>query len=160
MRGDLRFLLGLTTAAALAFGLPTAATAAVVPGVVPGVSVASVATAGSASAETWHWGPTASSDTKGWAGGVVRSTGSGLRISGDLYDGAGARTCSWLKIKWLTDRGKYRTATFKNCSQSETLAFRVNAGYMLSSEAKVCRGTSTGITGKCSAWEGLWSQAG
>ncbi len=155
MRGAVRLLLGLTTAATLGIGLPaTAASAAAT------TSGASAASAGGAAAETWHWGPTASTDAKGWAGGVIKSTGSGLRISGDLYDAGGAHTCSWLKIKWLTDRGKYRVATFRNCSQSSTLAFRVNAGYMLSSQAKVCRGTSTRITGKCSSWEGVWSQGG
>ncbi|MDP9866583.1 MULTISPECIES: hypothetical protein [Streptosporangium] len=155
MRGALRFSLGLTTAAVVALGLPSAATASTAV-TTPGVSAA----AGVSAAGTRHWGPTASSDTKGWAGGAVRSTGSGLRISGDLYDGGGARTCSWLKIKWLTDRGRHRTATFKNCSQSRTLAFRVNAGYMLSAQAKVCRGTSTRVTGRCSGWEGVWSQGG
>lgn len=155
MRGALRPLLGLTIAAALGLGLPAATASAAVT-----ASGTSAATAGVATAETWHWGPTASTDTKGWARGVIRSTGSGLRISGDLYDAGGARTCSWLKIKWLTDRGRYRVATFKNCSRSSPLSFRVNAGYMLSSQAKVCRGTSVRITGRCSGWDGVWSQGG
>ncbi|WP_433240783.1 hypothetical protein ACQPYK_35095 [Streptosporangium sp. CA-135522] len=153
MRGALRFSLGLTTAIVVAVGLPSTATAST-------ATATSAATAGTAATETWHWGPTASSDTKGWAGGTVRTGGSGLRIQGDLYDGGGSRTCSWLKVKWLTDHGRYRTATFKNCSQSRTLAFRVNAGHMLSAQAKVCRGTSARITGKCSQWEGVWSQGG
>ncbi|MEV7006198.1 hypothetical protein [Streptosporangium sp. NPDC051022] len=155
MRGAFRLLLGLTTAATLGLGVQGVATASAA----VTASGASATTAAGA-AETWHWGPTASTDTKGWAGGVIRTTRSGLRISGDLYDASGARTCSWLKIKWLTDRGKYRVATFRNCSQSSTLAFRVNAGYMLSAEAKVCRGTATRITGRCSDWEGVWSQGG
>ncbi|WP_157529846.1 hypothetical protein [Microtetraspora niveoalba] len=153
MRSGLRTLMGLTIAVTLGGGLVAAAPLA-----------ASASASGSASrayaAETWNWGPTASSDYKGWATGKVRTAGSGLRISGELYDAGGARTCSWVKIKWLTDRGKYRTATFKNCSQSTPRAFSVNAGYMLTAQAKVCRGTSTKITGRCSAWEGVWSQGG
>ncbi|WP_189161925.1 hypothetical protein, partial [Sphaerisporangium melleum] len=92
--------------------------------------------------------------------GEIRTTASGLRISGRLYDGGGVRTCSWLKIKWLNEQGKYRTATFRNCSQSAPRAFSVNAGHMLSSEAKVCRGTAKRVTGKCSHWEGVWAQGG
>ncbi|MFF4775104.1 hypothetical protein ACFY05_19810 [Microtetraspora fusca] len=151
MRSGLRFLLGVTTAVALGAGLTAA---------VPGAASASSSGSAAYARDTWSWGPTASSDHKGWATGKVRTTGSGLRISGELYDAGGACTCSWVKIKWLTDRGKYRTATFKNCSQSTPRSFSVNAGYMLSSEAKVCRGTSTRITGKCSIWEGVWSQGG
>ncbi|WP_214409540.1 hypothetical protein [Sphaerisporangium fuscum] len=143
MRNASRVLLGLATAAVLGLGLPAAASAST-----------------AKAADKWSWGPTASSDTKGWAGGEIRTTRSGLRISGDLYDAGGARTCSWLKIKWLTDKGKYRTATFKNCDQVTPRSFHVNAGYMISSEAKVCRGTSTRITGKCSHWEGVWAQGG
>ncbi|MEZ0074352.1 hypothetical protein [Planotetraspora sp. GP83] len=60
----------------------------------------------------------------------------------------------------LTDQGKYRTATFKNCSQSTPRAFRVNAGYMLFAKVKVCRGTAVKVTGRCSGWEGVWSQGG
>jgi hypothetical protein len=149
MRSGLRVLLGLTTAAALGLGLPATASA----------STASATTRASA-AESWSWGPIASTDAKGWAGGKIRATSAGLRITGDLYDAGGASTCSWLKIKWLTDQGKYRTATFKNCSQSRTRSFHVNAGHMLSSTAKVCRGTSTRITGKCSTWDGVWAQGG
>ncbi|WP_371784369.1 hypothetical protein [Streptosporangium subroseum] len=155
MRVDLRFLLGLT-AAALGLGLAATATASAA----VTTSGVSATTAAAPVAETWHWGPITSSDRKGRAGGIIRSTGSGLRISGNLYDGAGAHTCSWLKIKWLTDKGKYRTATFKNCSRSKALPFQVNAGYMLSSQARVCRGTSAKITGKCSGWDGVWSQGG
>ncbi|MEV7964740.1 hypothetical protein AB0O34_02005 [Sphaerisporangium sp. NPDC088356] len=150
MHSGLRVLLGLTAAAALGLGLPAAVSA----------SADASTTSRASAAESWSWGPTASSDFKGWAGGKIRTTSSGLRITGDLYDAGGARTCSWLKIKWLTDKGKYRTATFKNCSGSRTLSFRVNAGYMLSSTAKVCRGTSKKVTGKCSQWEGVWSQGG
>ncbi|MEU9884824.1 hypothetical protein [Sphaerisporangium sp. NPDC051011] len=158
MRSGLRVLLGLTTAAALGLAaLPAAASAA---------STASTGATGSAGAaviapfETWYWGPTRSTDSKGWASGKITSSDSGLRITGNLYDGGGARTCSWLKIKWLSDRGKWHTATFKNCSQSTPRSFRVNAGYMVTSSSKVCRGTSTRITGKCSQWEGVWSQGG
>ncbi|GII87368.1 hypothetical protein Ssi03_53580 [Sphaerisporangium siamense] len=162
MRSGLRVLLGLTTAAALGLGLPAAASASVsapVSGSVSG-SVSASGAAVSSAAERWEWGPTASTDFKGWASGEIRTTRSGLRISGDVYDAGGARTCTWLKIKWLTDRGKWRTATYKNCSQSRTRSFRINAGYMLTSSAKVCRGTSTRVTGKCSHWEGVWSQGG
>ncbi|MEV0970297.1 hypothetical protein [Microtetraspora glauca] len=148
MRSGLRVLLGLTTTVTLGGGI-----------VVPAFT-ASASASSTYAAETWHWGPTASTDYKGWATGKIRSTSSGLRVSGDLYDAGGARTCSWVKIKWLTDHGRYRTATFKNCSQSTPRAFSVNTGYMLSAEAKVCRGTSTRITGKCSGWEGVWSQGG
>ncbi|MFB9705459.1 hypothetical protein ACWDTT_05030 [Streptosporangium sandarakinum] len=152
MHRTARLLLGLTTAAALGLGLPATAASA---------SAATASTVSAArAAETWEWGPTASSDRRGWAGGVVRSSGTGLRIHGDLYDAAGARTCSWLKIKWLSDRGRWHTKTFRNCSQSRILPFRVNAGYMLTASAKVCRGTSTRITGRCSGWEGVWSQGG
>ncbi|MEU9834528.1 hypothetical protein AB0D67_23615 [Streptosporangium sp. NPDC048047] len=151
MHPTARLLLGLTTAAALGLGLPATAASA---------TTASAAASVARAAETWSWGPTASSDRRGWAGGVVRSSGTGLRIHGDLYDAAGARTCSWLKIKWLSDHGRWHTKTFRNCSQSRVLSFRVNAGYMLTSSAKVCRGTSTRITGRCSGWEGVWSQGG
>lgn len=139
MRSAARLLLPLAAAGlstALAAGLVAAPAAA---------SPASAASAASA-AETWEWGPTASSDTKGWANGYVRSGSSGLRIVGDLYDAGGARTCSWVKIKWLTDRGKYRTATYRNCSQSTPRTFTVKAGYMLLAKAMVCRGSAARIT--------------
>ncbi|GII61947.1 hypothetical protein Skr01_20320 [Sphaerisporangium krabiense] len=158
MRSGLRVLLGLTTAAALGLGLPAAASASA--SVPASVSTSGAAAGTATAAERWEWGPTASTDFKGWASGEIRTTRSGLRISGDVYDGGGARTCTWLKIKWLTDRGKWRTATYKNCSQSRTRSFRINAGYMLTSSAKVCRGTSARVTGKCSHWEGVWSQGG
>ncbi|KAB8181206.1 hypothetical protein [Microbispora catharanthi] len=159
MRSAARLLLPLATAglsAALAAGLVAA------PAVASASSAASPASAASAAsaAETWEWGPTASSDTKGWANGYVRSGSSGLRIVGDLYDAGGARTCSWVKIKWLTDRGKYRTATYRNCSQSTPRTFTVKAGYMLLAKAMVCRGSATRITGKCSRWERVWTQGG
>ncbi|RCG32244.1 hypothetical protein DQ384_07015 [Sphaerisporangium album] len=161
MRSGLRVLLGLTAAATLGLALPAAAASAASTASTGSTgSSGSAVPAGTAAVETWSWGPTASTDFKGWAGGKIRTTGSGLRITGDLYDAGGARTCSWLKIKWLSDRGKWHTATFKNCSQSRTRAFRVNAGHMLTSSAKVCRGTSTRIAGKCSQWEGVWSQGG
>ncbi|MEV4294617.1 hypothetical protein [Microbispora rosea] len=153
MRSAARVLLPLAAAglsAALAAGLVAAPAAA---------SVASVTSPASV-AESWKWGPTASSDTKGWANGYVRSGASGLRIVGDLYDAGGSRTCSWVKIKWLTDRGKYRTATYRNCSQSTPRTFAVNAGYMLLAKAMVCRGGTTRITGKCSRWERVWTQGG
>ncbi|WP_169947481.1 hypothetical protein [Microbispora sp. H11081] len=143
MRSAVRLLLPLATAA-LAAGLVAAPAQA----------------SGASAAETWRWGPTASSDAKGWANGHVRSGSSGLRIVGDLYDAGGARTCSWVKIKWLTDRGKYRTATYRNCSRSAPKRFTVNAGYMLLAKAMVCRGGATGITGKCSRWERVWTQGG
>ncbi|MEV1199622.1 hypothetical protein [Microbispora rosea] len=168
MRSAARVLLPLAAAglsAALAAGLAAAPAAASVSSASPVVSVASVASVVSpasvaSAAETWRWGPTASSDTKGWANGYVRSGSSGLRIVGDLYDAGGARTCSWVKIKWLTDRGKYRTAAYRNCSQSTPRTFTVNAGYMLLAKAMVCRGGTTRITGKCSRWERVWTQGG
>ncbi|WP_030506114.1 hypothetical protein [Microbispora rosea] len=159
MRSAARVLLPLAAAglsAALAAGLAAAPAAASVSSASPVASVVSAASV----AETWRWGPTASSDTKGWANGYVRSGSSGLRIVGDLYDAGGARTCSWVKIKWLTDRGKYRTATHRNCSQSTPRTFTVNAGYMLLAKAMVCRGGTTRITGKCSPWERVWTQGG
>ncbi|MGI5154921.1 hypothetical protein [Microbispora sp. CA-102843] len=153
MRSAARLLLPLAAAglsAALAAGLVAA----------PAAASASSAGSAASAAETWEWGPTASSDTKGWANGYVRSGSSGLRIVGDLYDAGGARTCSWVKIKWLTDRGKYRTASYRNCSQSTPRTFTVNAGYMLLAKAMVCRGSATRITGKCSRWERVWTQGG
>lgn len=118
------------------------------------------APASASAAETWKWGPVASSDYKGWATGYVRSGSSGLRIVGDLYDGGGAKTCSWVRIKWLTDHGKYRTATYRNCSPSTPRTFTVNAGYMLEAKAMVCRGSATRLTVKCSRWKKVWTQGG
>ncbi|WP_182875354.1 hypothetical protein [Microbispora sp. H10670] len=157
MRSAARLLLPLAAtglSAALSVGLAAAPASAAT-----SATAASTASAVSA-AETWKWGPTASSDYKGWASGSVRSTSSGLRVAGDLYDAGGARTCSWVTIKWLTDHGRYRTATFRNCSQSTPRAFRVNAGYMLLAKARVCRGTATRVTGRCSRWERVWTQGG
>ncbi|GGO04937.1 hypothetical protein GCM10010116_09880 [Microbispora rosea subsp. aerata] len=155
MRSAARLPLPLAAAglsAALAMGLvavPAAASASSAP-----------LSASSPAAQTWRWGPTASSDNKGWASGYVRSGASGLRIVGDLYDAGGAGTCSWVKVTWLTDRGKHRTATFRNCSQSTPRTFTVKAGYMLLAKARVCRGSATRITGRCSRWERVWTQGG
>ncbi|MGW4641436.1 hypothetical protein ACWEN6_23150 [Sphaerisporangium sp. NPDC004334] len=166
MRSGLHVLLGLTAAATLGLGLcaaPASATGqriASAQATSAEAGVQGTAEARSAAAEKWSWGPTTSTDAKGWAKGEIRTTRSGLRITGNLYDAGGARTCSWLKIKWLTGQGGYRTATVKNCSRSAPRAFRVDAGHMLSSLAKVCRGTATRVTGKCSHWEGVWAQGG
>ncbi|MFC7385501.1 hypothetical protein [Sphaerisporangium rhizosphaerae] len=176
MRSGLHVLLGLTAGATLGLGLCAAPASAAGQGIASARATSAQATSAqatsaeagvqgtaegrSAAAEKWSWGPTTSTDAKGWAKGEIRTTKSGLRITGNLYDAGGARTCSWLKIKWLTGQGGYRTATVKNCSRSAPRAFRVDAGHMLSSLAKVCRGTATRVTGKCSHWEGVWAQGG
>ncbi|WP_433418511.1 hypothetical protein ACQP1V_02750 [Microtetraspora malaysiensis] len=76
------------------------------------------------------------------------------------YDARGTRECSWLKLRGLSDRLKYRTVTYRNCSSSRPRAFSVNFGYALKAQAKVWRGSSTRITGKCSPWASVWRQGG
>lgn len=160
MRSAPRLLLTAALSTVLGAGLvatyPSAASAASTASTASATSSASAASA----ASVWRWGPFASSDARGWAIGNVRSGRSGMRISGDLYDRSGARTCTWIKVKWLTDRGRYRTAKFRNCSHSKPRAFRVNTGYILLANAQVCRGTSKRITGKCSRWRQVWAQGG
>ncbi|WP_067136235.1 hypothetical protein [Microtetraspora malaysiensis] len=144
-------VLGLAVVIGVGTALPSAASATVAP-----ASATSVASASSPQ----PWGPYRSSGRKAWAAGKASFTGSGLRVYGYLYDARGTRECSWLKLRGLSDRLKYRTVTYRNCSSSRPRAFSVNFGYALKAQAKVCRGTSTRITGKCSPWASVWRQGG
>jgi hypothetical protein len=110
--------------------------------------------------DTWHWGPTYSSDGKAkvTSGKIVTRPG-GLRVTGRLYDGSGSGACSWVRFRYLTDKGKKVYKSYKNCSAGYR-KITMNTGYVLSIEAKVCRGTAVKITGKCSAYEGVWAQGG
>ncbi|GAA0417796.1 hypothetical protein Acor_20300 [Acrocarpospora corrugata] len=111
-------------------------------------------------ADTWHWGPVSSSDGKAKAtSGKIATRPGGLRITGKLYDGSSSGACSWIRFKYLTDQGKTVYKSYKNCSAGYR-KFTMNTGYVLSVEARVCRGTSVKITSKCSAYEGVWAQGG
>ncbi|MFF4776014.1 hypothetical protein ACFY05_24470 [Microtetraspora fusca] len=146
MRGRICVVLGLAAVAGLGVGVPSASASAVPP-----------TAASAAAAQGWS---ARSSDGKGWASGNSSfSESAGLRVTGSLYDARGTRACSWVKVRSLSDKLKYRTVTFRNCS-STPRAFSVRAGYVLKTEAKVCRGTSTRITGKCSGWRLVWRQGG
>ncbi|MEU6407336.1 hypothetical protein [Microbispora sp. NPDC046933] len=148
MRSGTRLVLGLAVLVGLGAALPSAASASAVPTTAVSTAVAQT------------WGSYGSSDWKAWAWGRSSLSSSGLRVTGYLYDSPRTRACSWVKVRSLSDRLTYRTVTFKNCSSSAPRTFRVNAGYALKSEAKLCRGTSTRITGKCSGWRLIWRQGG
>ncbi|GIH24867.1 hypothetical protein Aph01nite_31770 [Acrocarpospora phusangensis] len=111
-------------------------------------------------ADTWHWGPAYSADGKAkvTSGKIVTRPG-GLRVTGRLHDGSSSGACSWVRFRYLTDQGKTMHKSYKTC----TAGYRkitLNTGHVLSIEAKVCRGTAAKITGKCSAYEGVWAQGG
>ncbi|NUO97812.1 MAG: hypothetical protein HOV96_01835 [Nonomuraea sp.] len=123
------------------------------------VSIA-VPAAASANPETWSWGSIYSADRAGKAKGKVLLDRPGFVVSGKLYDFPGRTGCSWLQFRWVKDGGGKGHKTYRNCSGTKPLAFSLKTGYMLSIEGKVCRGTARKITGKCSVWEGVWSQGG
>lgn len=110
--------------------------------------------------ETWHWGSFYSADRAGKAKGKVVLDRPGFVVSGKLYDFPNKAGCSWLKFRWVKENGTKGAKTFHNCSGTKPLKFAFGTGYMLSIEARVCRGTSSKITGKCSIWEGVWAQGG
>ncbi|NUS03051.1 MAG: hypothetical protein HOV97_10845 [Nonomuraea sp.] len=123
------------------------------------VSIA-VPAAASTNPETWSWGSIYSADRAGKAKGKVLLDRPGFVVSGSLYDFPGRSGCSWLQFRWVKDDGGKGRKTYRNCSGTKPLTFSLKTGYMLSIEGKVCRGTSRKITGKCSVWEGVWSQGG
>ncbi|MFF3669543.1 hypothetical protein [Microtetraspora malaysiensis] len=98
-------VLGLAAVIGVGTALPSAASATVAP-----ASATSVASASSPQ----PWGPYRTSGRKAWAAGKASFTGSGLRVYGYLYDARGTRECSWLKLRGLSDRLKYRTVTYRN----------------------------------------------
>ncbi|MFI6536313.1 hypothetical protein ACIBHY_27960 [Nonomuraea sp. NPDC050547] len=114
----------------------------------------------SANPETWSWGSIYSADRAGKAKGKVVLDRPGFTVSGKLYDFPGKKGCSWLKFRWTKESGGQGKKTYRNCSGTKPLAFSLSTGYMLSIEGKVCRGTATKITGKCSGWDGVWAQGG
>lgn len=114
----------------------------------------------SANPETWSWGSIYSADRAGKAKGKVVLDRPGFVVSGKLYDFPGRSGCSWLTFRWTKESGGQGKKTFHTCSGTKPKTFSFPTGYMLSIEGKVCRGTSKKITGKCSIWEGVWSQGG
>lgn len=143
-------LLGLTAVAVLGLAAPLA---------VPASAAAATVSAGTAAtAGTWRWGPVKATDRQGWAQGTIVATGSGLRIKGVLYD-AGGKACSWLGFRYLSDKGKWKERAYRYCKTGGG-SFSFHAGHFLIAKAKVCRGTVTRATGKCSSWKTIWSQGG
>lgn len=134
-------LLGLTAVAVLGLAAPLA-----------------VPAPAAASAGTWRWGPVKTTDRQGWAQGTIVATGSGLRIKGVLYD-TGGRACSWLGFRYLSAKGKWKERAYRYCKTGGG-AFAFTGGHFLIAKAKVCRGTVTRATGKCSSWKTIWSQGG
>ncbi|WP_061297093.1 hypothetical protein [Herbidospora cretacea] len=124
------------------------------------VVAALLLTASPAAADTWHWGPVKSADGKGKVtNGKIVGTSAGLKITGRLYDATAGGSCSWVRFRYLTDQGKTVRKSYKNCKAGwRTVALRT--GHVLSVEAQVCRGTSKGVGGHCSAYEGVWAQGG
>ncbi len=107
--------------------------------------------------QVWHWGPVSATNAAGRAHGLVTLDGSVFTVSGRLTDTG--KGCSWLAFRWTTDVGAHRSKTIKNCS-NRALKFAFKPGTMLSMEGRVCRGTSTKPTGRCSGWDGVWAQGG
>ncbi|MFI7703393.1 hypothetical protein [Nonomuraea sp. NPDC049480] len=126
------------------------------------IASASIAAPAMASAnpETWSWGSIYSADRAGKAKGKVVLDRPGFFVNGKLYDFPGRKGCSWLTFRWVKDKGGKGYKTYRNCSGTTPLKFSFGTGYMLSIEGKMCRGTAKKITGKCSAWEGVWAQGG
>ncbi|MEV4107024.1 hypothetical protein [Nonomuraea sp. NPDC049695] len=113
-----------------------------------------------ANPEVWNWGSIYSADRAGKAKGKVMHDRPGFVVNGKLYDFPGRKGCSWLTFRWVKEKGGKGYKTYHNCSGTKPLEFSFPTGYMLSIEGKVCRGTSTKATGKCSTWEGVWAQGG
>ncbi|MEV1241607.1 hypothetical protein ACIBO2_15205 [Nonomuraea sp. NPDC050022] len=126
------------------------------------IASASIAAPAAAAAnpEIWNWGSIYSSDKAGKAKGKVVLDRPGFVVNGKLYDFPGRSGCSWLKFRWVKDDGGRGAKTFRNCSGTKPLQFSFPTGYMLSIEGRVCRGTAVKVTGKCSGWDGVWSQGG
>ncbi|MEQ4719054.1 hypothetical protein [Nonomuraea sp. B19D2] len=114
----------------------------------------------SANPEVWNWGSIYSADRAGKAKGKVVHDRPGFVVSGKLYDFPGRTGCSWLKFRWVKEEGGKGYKTYHTCSGTKPLEFSFEAGYILSIEGKVCRGTAKTVTGKCSTWEGVWAQGG
>jgi hypothetical protein len=114
----------------------------------------------SANPETWSWGPIYSADRAGKAKGKVVLDRPGFVVNGSLYDFPGRKGCSWLTFRWVKESGGKGHKTYRNCSGTKPLTFSLKTGYMLSIEGKVCRGTAKKATGRCSEWDGVWSQGG
>lgn len=126
------------------------------------IASASIAAPAAAAAnpEIWNWGSIYSADKAGKAKGKVVLDRPGFVVSGKLYDFPGRSGCSWLKFRWVKDDGGRGAKAFHNCSGTKPLKFSFPTGYMLSIEGRVCRGTAVKATGKCSGWDGVWSQGG
>ncbi|WP_459803503.1 hypothetical protein [Herbidospora sp. RD11066] len=124
------------------------------------VVAALLLTASPAVADTWNWGPVKTTDGKGKVtNGKITGDSAGLKVTGHLYDTSTDKTCTWIRFRYMTDQGKTVQKSYKNCKTGwHTVALR--AGHVLSVEAQVCRGTRKGVSGKCSAYEGVWAQGG
>lgn len=116
--------------------------------------------ASATTADTWHWGPVAATDGKAKinSGKIVTRSG-GLRVTGRLYDNSSSGPCSWVRFRYLKADGKTVVKSYKNCVGGYRKIV-LDTPTVLSIEAKVCRGNSVKITGKCSAYEGVWAQGG
>ncbi|GAA3565002.1 hypothetical protein GCM10022419_052090 [Nonomuraea rosea] len=121
---------------------------------------AAASTGAAANPEIWSWGSIYSADRAGKAKGRVVLDRPGFVVSGKLYDFPGRKGCSWLAFRWVKASGGKGYKTYHSCSGTKPLSFALKTGYMLSIEGKVCRGTAGKVTGKCSGWEGVWSQGG
>lgn len=124
------------------------------------VLAALLVAASPAAADTWHWGPVKSADGKGRVtNGKIVSTATGLKITARLHDATAGGSCSWVRFRYLTDNGKTVYKSYKTCKAGWS-AVTLKTGHVLSVEARVCRGTATAVTGRCSAYEGVWAQGG
>ncbi|MGW4473383.1 hypothetical protein ACWENQ_27295 [Nonomuraea sp. NPDC004354] len=107
----------------------------------------------------WRWGPVRSTDGHAEAAGKVAAGQSGLVVSGMLADTRGAG-CSWVQIKGMSsENGRWRTASAGACVPG-TKGFRRDVGGVLHIRVRVCRGTATGPTGRCSRWRTVYTQGG
>ncbi|MEU7894488.1 hypothetical protein AB0B45_16720 [Nonomuraea sp. NPDC049152] len=129
-----------------------------------GVTAAAVivlagATPAAADPTVWKWGPVYSTDGHAEAKGAVAVGQSGFVVSGRLVDTRGAG-CSWVQIKAMSsENGRWRTARFANCVPGSG-SFRKGVGGVLQVRVRVCRGTATRETGRCSRWKTVYTQGG
>jgi hypothetical protein len=111
--------------------------------------------------DTWNWGTIFSTDHRAKASGKVKEIEGGqIDLTGKFYDVPGHAGCSWIRFR-LTDitTSHHVYRTFHNCSNApKKLSLHGLEGFSV--EAKVCRGTSHKITGRCSAYEGVWAPGG
>ncbi|MFE3450505.1 hypothetical protein ACFXJ8_16380 [Nonomuraea sp. NPDC059194] len=127
----------------------TAAAAIVLAGAAPAVADPTV----------WKWGPVHSTDGHAQARGAVAVGQSGFVVYGKLADTRGSG-CSWVQIRAMSsENGRWRSARFANCVPG-TAGFRKSIGGVLQIKLRVCRGSDTRATGRCSRWKTIYTQGG